>query len=219
LLELKGISADQGTISNALTKNLKQASRLWEACRVGDAAAISKLLAYGVSVYAGEPGVGNTPLHIVAASGHVDACRAVLRSRAWVSVRCLNNDGMTPYEVAVQHGYGDRLGSLLGLSGGSESTAAAADRSALLPPASAPPRAPAAATIATATAVSSKRSRGRAAKGKGKSPRSSDVPQSLAPPPNQVDWSTFSAMVDRVAELEKQVARLQATVGEGGSTS
>jgi ankyrin repeat protein len=207
-----------------LAKNLKQAGRLWEACRVGDAAAISKLLAYGVSVYAGEPGVGNTPLHIVAASGHVDACRAVLRSRAWVSVRCINNDGMTPYEVAVQHGYGDRLGALLDLSGGSESTAAAADRSALLPPASAPPRVPAAATIATGTAVSSKRSRGRAAKGK--SPRSSDVPQSSAPPPNQVDWSTFSAMVDRVtelvdrvAELEKQVSRLQATAGEGGSTS
>jgi hypothetical protein len=59
---------------------------------------------------------------------------------------------------------------------------------------------------------------GRAAKGK--SPRSSDVPQSSAPPPNQFDdWRTFSAMVDRVAELEKQVARLQATAGEGGSTS
>ena len=46
---------------------------------------------------------GNTPLHISASKGRLTEVKELLRKNAQVNV--VNNDQMTPYNLAMVHGY------------------------------------------------------------------------------------------------------------------
>ena len=78
------------------------AGSLHEAARVGDAAAIAKLLQGGAVVHE-QDATGNTPLHSAAAHGHVSAIARLLAAGADVNVQ--NKEGLTPLQLAVENGH------------------------------------------------------------------------------------------------------------------
>ena len=95
-----------------------EAARLIQAVRTGDADAVRALLTAGGDASATDPTDPRTPsaLHLAAAAGNVEVCRALLEHGATVDAVTSSAEapwGRTPLMVAAAAGYGEVVSALL----------------------------------------------------------------------------------------------------------